>query len=177
MVEGSKPYNAAELNMDRLIAFAKRVARETRVEKTASVNGKRATEQHDQGVAVELFGPHWSLLQVTSNGETSDYPNVIAEWHMRKHWLLATDGTLHVVEYHEKFAQYGAGRGSWRFDPSVRVMTRNDVLELDHDHPNLSGEHRAKKERWWGNYGSGKLRAHAPGVAASIALKRLLGGN
>jgi hypothetical protein len=177
MVEERKPYIAADLNMDRLGAFAKRVARETLVAKVGSVRGKRATEQHDHRIEVELFGPHWSLLQVTSNGERFDHPTALGEWQMRKHWILGPDGALHTVEYSEHFNQFGGGRGSWRFDSTVREMTRSDVIELDHDHPSRSGENRAKKESWWGNYSPGKLRAHVPGLAASMALKNLITGS
>lgn len=171
---GRGQYSTTDLNMDRLLSYAKKVARETRAAKTASIHGKRASKDQDHGIEVELFGPHWSLLQVTSNGETDDYPTAVAEWHMRKHWILAPDGSLHTVEYYEKFAQYGSLRGSWRFESTVRPMNPSDVLELDHEHPSQSGGNRAKKERWWGNYSAGRLRSHAAGVGASIALKRLL---
>lgn len=175
MSEG-RPYNSADLNMSRILGYARKVARETRVPRSASIRGKRASSENDHGVEVELFGPHWLLLQVTSNGETNDHPTAVAEWHMRKHWILAPGGSLHVVDYYEKYAQYGSLRGSWRFESTVRLMTSSDVLELDHDHPSQSGSNRAKKESWWGNYSAGNLRAHAAGVGASLALKRLLDG-
>lgn len=170
------PYDPTALNLNRLRAYARKVAQETKVPKAGAITAKRASTERETGEEFELFGQHWVLLQVTDNGETNGYPEKVGEWHMRNTWLLAPDGGLYLAHYEEDFSQFGAMRGSWRFDSFVREMTANDVLELDHDHPHRSGENRAKKEEWWGDYPAGRLRAHAAGVGASLALRKLLVG-
>lgn len=169
-----KPYVASDLNLERLRAYAKRVARETKVRPTTSIRGKRTDASDGHFTEVELFGSHWPLLQVSNNGETNNHPHKLSEWQMRKHWILASDGGLYLVTYSEEYAQYESTRGSWRASSSAELMTAADVLEMDHDHPNRRGENRARTETWWGDYNTGRLRSHAAGVGASLALKRLL---
>jgi len=99
---------------------------------------------------------------------------MLGEWHQRKRWILAPDGRLLFVAYEEEFRQYGTSRGCWKFDSTVQPMTVQNVLEMDHDHPHRSGSNARTKERWWGNSSPGRLRAYAPGVGVSLALKHLL---
>lgn len=175
MAETVKPYDPADLDMDRLQAYAKRVARETRAPLREAINGKQSGRyEGGHEVQVALFGSHWSLLEVMSNDETFDQPRKLGEGQLRKHWILAPDGQLLFFQYEEEFAAFGGTRGSWKVSSAVQPMTIQNVLELDYDHPQTSGGNSRNKERWWGNYSAGRLRAHAPGVGASLALKRLL---
>lgn len=178
MAQAKGSYDPTTLDLNRVIAYARRVARETRAPQRPAIHGKQSGTSQDGGSSVELFGAHWGLLDAISNGETFDSPRLLAEWQARKHWILTPTGELYFVFYEEEFAAHGGARGSWKVSSTVRPMTTHDILEMDYDHPQRStGRPRTKEEHSWGNLNPGRLQAHAAGVGMSLALKRLLDGS
>lgn len=191
-------YGETGLDRRRLESFAKRVARETKKppegplvkmvsaqravvrERSAGFLGLR-TEQYTTYETVQqrqqVLSPYWTLFTTVHYIEEGESQKHFAyEFNERNVWALARDGGLWKLWIWDDFTLYDGfgGRSKRESDATARVMSDEDILELDREHRFTHMYRRGLRDHYRGDRNPGKVIRHAKGVGLSLALKALL---
>ncbi|MEU7524682.1 hypothetical protein AB0A74_03010 [Saccharothrix sp. NPDC042600] len=188
-------YDKTELDLNRLIQYAKKVARECRstpipertrrkqksvpdtVTRRAGLLGLRtevAQVTRTVQVSERVIGPHWVLRRTNHHIESQEAGKAI-EYHEQNYWVLQEDGTLSKVWEWEEFTRWPDGTTRVEQDCTATPMTEADILRLDHLDRQYDNSDSRSGTKIWGNREPGKRIRHAKGVGLSMALKELLG--
>ncbi|MCX2966842.1 hypothetical protein GIY30_02325 [Gordonia sp. HNM0687] len=187
-------YAASTLDTRRIRAYARRVARETttapaepltkctqvyvpvvKIRSVGFLGLKKETytahETHER--SIEVVGSHWVLFSTRhfiTQGKCKRHKAY--EYEETNSWVLATNGELLKVWQWGDFTLFNSGVTKRESDCTVRAMTEDDILELDHDHKFTHYEDRSGHYR--GDRQAGRIVRHAKGVGLSLKLKQLL---
>lgn len=176
-----------ELNVDRLLKYAARVANESTVAKRPAILGSREVDVsvrrekrsgflglgrtsyrtvEKQSRQVELVAAHWLLFETRHRIDDRTKGREL-EFTEHNSWVLTEAGKLLYIWDWEEFRYGRLDRG---YD--VKEMSAERMRELDYAHPHY--DKREGGASYIGNRQKGKLVRHSPGVGLSLAMKSLL---
>lgn len=185
-------YEHSQLDLHRIYAYAKRVAKETRKKLnpgfTLEWGEPKSVEVQDTKEVKQLFGlitrqetvmrremvsnpiasieDHWELHRRNYHVNSSR-----SEYSEGYYWVLLPGGEL---KYVWKWEEYLLEARYMKRGGSVETMSEEHILRLDR-RPKSREQHHGGVHAW-GDREDGPIIKHAKGVGISLALKNLLNG-